>query len=89
MSDGVRAQAECDKSKCCQWCGSVFNLTAGFCMPMMDTPVPTLTCSKGGALCTTAVTEVATLPQGTCKGRGWGRARDEGGGRRDEVWGAE
>ncbi len=52
------AQAECDKSKCCQWCGSVFNLTAGFCMPMMDIPVPTLTCSKGGALCTSAITEV-------------------------------
>ena len=56
---GVAGQEDCDANKCCQWCGSIFNATAsGFCMPMIDVPVPSLTCSKGGALCSAAADEV-------------------------------
>lgn len=66
-------QEECDKNKCCQWCGSLFNATApGFCMPMIDVPVPSLTCSKGGALCTSAVTEEACDAKGVCTWRPFG-----------------
>lgn len=37
---------ECDKDDCCHWCATPFNLTAGFCMPVMSVPIPFLQCSK-------------------------------------------
>lgn len=51
---------ECDASKCCQWCGSSFNATApGWCMPVLDEPIPMMTCSKGSQSC-------SSLPAAAC-----------------------
>jgi len=66
-------QEDCDANKCCQWCGSIFNATAsGFCMPMIDVPVPSLTCSKGGALCSAAADEDTCASKGVCAWRPFG-----------------
>mmetsp|Transcript_60291 Transcript_60291/g.88303 ORF Transcript_60291/g.88303 Transcript_60291/m.88303 type:complete len:279 (-) Transcript_60291:27-863(-) len=51
---------ECDASKCCQWCGSAFNTTLpGWCMPVLDEPIPMMTCSKGSQSC-------SSLPAAVC-----------------------
>lgn len=51
---------ECDASKCCQWCGSAWNATApGWCMPVLDEPMPMMTCSKGSQSC-------SSLPAAVC-----------------------
>ena len=45
--------AECDARPCCQWCGPVAPtvLPVGFCMPVLQWPSPSLTCSKGPGNC--------------------------------------
>jgi len=56
----IATAEECDASKCCQWCGSVWNTTAaGWCMPVLDEPIPMMTCSKGSQSC-------SSLPAATC-----------------------
>ena len=56
----VATAEECDAKKCCQWCGSAMNATSpGWCMPMLDVPIPMLQCSKSGVSCT-------SLPAATC-----------------------
>ena len=48
---------ECDGQPCCNWCGTVWNATApGFCMPVMDEPIPSMMCSKQGKSCGDMIT---------------------------------
>jgi hypothetical protein len=48
---------ECDGQPCCNWCGTVWNATSpGFCMPVMDEPIPSMMCSKQGKSCGDMIT---------------------------------
>jgi hypothetical protein len=51
--------AECDARPCCQWCGGAGPAAAGFCMPVLQWPAPSLTCSKGTGTCAAGSTSAA------------------------------
>eukprot|EP00281_Chroomonas_sp_CCMP1168_P024047 CAMPEP_0206229504 /NCGR_PEP_ID=MMETSP0047_2-20121206/9741_1 /ASSEMBLY_ACC=CAM_ASM_000192 /TAXON_ID=195065 /ORGANISM="Chroomonas mesostigmatica_cf, Strain CCMP1168" /LENGTH=278 /DNA_ID=CAMNT_0053652825 /DNA_START=44 /DNA_END=880 /DNA_ORIENTATION=+ len=56
----------CDAALCCQWCGIVFNATAGFCMPILDVPIPSLVCSKGDIGCEKVKVNTTCLEMDLC-----------------------
>jgi len=65
---------ECDASKCCQWCGSVWNTTSpGWCMPVLDEPIPMMTCSKGSMSCS-SLAPAACNTSDTCSWMPFGPA---------------
>mmetsp|Transcript_28710 Transcript_28710/g.44995 ORF Transcript_28710/g.44995 Transcript_28710/m.44995 type:complete len:275 (+) Transcript_28710:151-975(+) len=57
----------CNKDDCCHWCATPFNLTAGFCMPVMNIPVPFLQCSKPADDCEALDSSMACGKTSLCK----------------------
>ena len=68
----IPVAAECDACKCCQWCASVWNATAGWCMPVLDKPIAMVTCSKDGASCASRLTQTACNASDTCSWQPYG-----------------
>ena len=63
----AKTAAECDDNSCCQWCGTMFNASAaGFCMPVLDIPIPTMKCSKGTISCSDQMTETDCEKDDVC-----------------------
>mmetsp|Transcript_22686 Transcript_22686/g.35502 ORF Transcript_22686/g.35502 Transcript_22686/m.35502 type:complete len:272 (-) Transcript_22686:122-937(-) len=57
----------CNVDDCCHWCATPFNLTAGFCMPVMSMPIPFLQCSKPADECDAHTSMTACGKASVCK----------------------
>eukprot|EP00287_Rhodomonas_sp_CCMP768_P022424 CAMPEP_0202809976 /NCGR_PEP_ID=MMETSP1389-20130828/2184_1 /ASSEMBLY_ACC=CAM_ASM_000865 /TAXON_ID=302021 /ORGANISM="Rhodomonas sp., Strain CCMP768" /LENGTH=245 /DNA_ID=CAMNT_0049480739 /DNA_START=13 /DNA_END=750 /DNA_ORIENTATION=+ len=67
MGCTAKTADECDGNSCCMWCGTMFNTTApGFCMPILDIPIPTMECSKDTVQCPDMMTEAECESDDVC-----------------------